>query len=140
MGGMDGDGISRERGLCRARGARSGRGRPRAGRGALRRAVRLDGAPREEVRKASDPTNRVAPPGSWSLARALSLVAGVGLLPTDVHQHRPDLADGDRDLEADLPDRLGLARGRGIPAQLPEELRRPLALFGGSPLRAAVRP
>ena len=45
VGGMDGDGISGERLIRGARRARSGRGRPRARRRALRRAERVDGAP-----------------------------------------------------------------------------------------------
>src|SRR5207247_2590073 len=68
---------------------------------------------------------RVAPAGS-----ALVVVLGrrERLLPTDVDEHRADLPDRDGDLEADLADRLGLARGRRVAAELAEELLEPLDL------------
>src|SRR3954468_16734967 len=57
--------------------------------------------------------------GFLAANRLLSLGGGLGrgsegLLPTDVRQHCPDLAHGNRDLEADLANRLRLPGGRTV--------------------------
>src|SRR5215210_6661783 len=61
------------------------------------------------------------------------------LLPADVDEHRADLADRDRDLEADLADRLGLACGRAALAQLDQELLEPFDLRVVLLLRVVIR-
>src|SRR6266542_3623824 len=69
----------------------------------------------------------------------------VGPLPAGVDQHGADLADGDRDLEADLADRLGLARRPTVVPQLGEEALEPrdrlviLLLRGAHPLALRQR-
>src|SRR5205814_1509872 len=68
----------------------------------------------------------------------------VGLLPADVDEHRADLAHGQGDFEADLADRLGLARRRVTLPQRVKQTFEPLdlreVLLLGAAIRHRVRP
>ena len=63
----------------------------------------------------------------------------VRLLPPDVDEHRTDFPYGYRDLEADLPDRLGLTGRGGVRAEVAEESLETLDLLVVLLLRVGVQ-
>src|SRR5581483_1928350 len=76
------------------------------------------------------PFERLAAPhrGEWSGMSRAALVRGVRLLPAHVDEHRSHLANGERDLEPDLADRLGLAWRAAVAAKCCEKRLEPFDL------------